>query len=184
MTGSHFKKDVVRLTGWTLLGLALLGLSGATGRAQEAASPDKLPSDKIKVRADRLVADQGAQFAEFSGNVRASQGDTVITCNQLRIHYATGDDQAGGGGEPIEKIVAEGNVTIRFDDKVAKTDQATYTTRDQVLVLAGEDSTVTSGKDAISGSRIIVNRISETIRVEGGQKPVEAVFYPAGKGID
>ncbi len=184
MTVSHFKKDGVRLTGWALLGLALLWLSVGIGRAQEEASPGKLPSDRIKVSADRLVADQGAQFAEFSGNVRASQGDTVITCNQLRIHYATGDDQPAGGGEPIEKIVAEGSVTIRFDDKVAQTDQATYTTRDQVLVLSGEDSTVTSGKDAISGSKIIVDRISETIRVESGQKPVEAVFYPAGKGID
>ncbi len=157
-----------------------LVLSRPVSGAEEAA-----PSDRIQVRADRLVADQGGQYAEFTGNVRASQGNTVITCDHLRIHYAAdiakGSEQSG---DPIEKIVAEGHVTIRFDDKVAQTDQATYTTQDRVLVLSGEGSSVTSGKDAISGSKIIVDRISERIRVESGEKPVEAVFYPAGKGLD
>jgi lipopolysaccharide export system protein LptA len=159
----------------------LLVFNGRTGQTQEAAAP----SEKIQVRADRLVADQNAQYAEFSGNVRASQGRTVITCDQLRIHYAADAAKGSGqGGDAIEKIVAEGNVTIRFDDKVAQTDQAVYTTKDRVLVLSGEDSRVTSGKDAISGSQIVVDRISERIRVESGNKPVEAIFYPAGKGLD
>ena len=164
------------------MGLALLlAFNGRTAWAQETAAP----TEQIQVRADRLVADQGAQYAEFSGNVRASQGKTVITCDQLRIHYAA--DAVGGSdqsGDPIEKIVAEGNVTIQFDDKVAHADQAVYTTKDRVLVLSGEESRVTSGKDAISGSKIIVDRISERIRVESGNKPVEAIFYPAGKGLD
>jgi lipopolysaccharide export system protein LptA len=178
---SFFKGIAVNRTaaGCALAGLALLlVLTGAD--AQEAAS-----TERIQVRADRLVADQGSQYAEFSGNVRASQGNTVITCDQLRIHYAADAvEDSGETGDPIEKIVAEGNVTIQFDDKVAQTDQATYTTRDRVLVLSGETSRVTSGKDAISGSKIVVDRISQRIRVESGEKPVEAVFYPAGKGLD
>ena len=160
-----------------LLGLTLwMVLTGLAAGAEEAA-----PTERIQVRADRLVADQKGQYAEFNGNVRASQGNTVITCDQLRIHYATEGTESG---EPIEKIVAEGNVTIEFDDKVAQADQAVYTTRDRVLVLSGETARVTSGKDAISGAKIVVDRVSERIRVESGDKPVEAVFYPAGKGID
>lgn len=171
----------MNLAGWALLGLTLLLiLVGPAFAAEEAA-----PADRIQVRADRLVADQKGQYAEFSGNVRASQGKTVITCDQLRIHYRTDTAKtSGGGGDPIEKIVAEGNVNIQFDNKVAQGDQAVYTTQDRVLVLSGEDARVTSGKDAISGSKIVVDRVSERIRVESGNKPVEAVFYPAGKGLD
>jgi lipopolysaccharide export system protein LptA len=163
-----------------LLGLAFwMALTGLAAGAEKAA-----PAERIQVRADRLVADQKGQYAEFNGNVRASQGNTVITCDRLRIHYAAEATQGTESGEPIEKIVAEGNVAIEFDDKVAQADQAVYTTRDRVLVLSGETARVTSGKDAISGSRIVVDRVSERIRVESGDKPVEAVFYPAGKGLD
>ncbi len=164
-----------------LVGLILLVVStGTVGAAEEAA-----PSERIQVRADRLVADQGAQYAEFSGNVQATQGKTVITCDQLRIHYVANPAEGSEDeSDPIDKIVAEGNVTIRFDDKVAQAGTAVYTTQDRVLVLSGETARVTSGKDTISGSKIVVDRVSERIRVESGDKPVEAVFYPAGKGLD
>lgn len=166
--------------------LAVVGLVLLMGmNSPGAGAEEKAATDRIQVRADSLVADQNAQYAEFSGNVRASQGNTVITCDQLRIHYSA---KAAKGSEensdPIEKIVARGNVVIRFDDKIAETDEASYVTKDRVLTLTGEGSKVTSGKDAITGSKILVDRVSQRIRVESGQKPVEAVFYPAGKGIN
>lgn len=145
--------------------------------------------EPIQIQAETLVADNASRYAEFIGNVKATQGNTQILADRLRIHYRSGATQetgaVGSGEDAIEKIVAEGNVTITFDDKKAVTDQAVYTLDDRRLVLTGQTSKVTSGKDSITGSKIIVERVTGKIRVESSRKqPVEAIFFPGKKGLE
>jgi lipopolysaccharide export system protein LptA len=40
---------------------------------------------KIHITADKLISDNDADYAEFIGNVRATQEDTVITADSLKI---------------------------------------------------------------------------------------------------
>ncbi len=169
--------------------LFFLALSAPGAGAQEPQSPDPAKAEKIRIRSESLEVDNTARTAEFAGNVKATQGDTVIQADRLRIHYKPAAGGNGGGrasGEDvIERIVAEGKVSIQFDDKVARTDRAVYTTQDRVLVLSGAGSTVTSGRNAISGSRISVERETGRIRVEGGEESaVEAVFFPGDQGLN
>jgi len=153
---------------------------GTQADATDAAN--KASSEKIHITADRMVVDNIARTAEFSGRVRAVQGTFVITSQSLKMYYRTADD-AGGvvseNSDSIERIVADGKVKILMDDKVATTTSAEYRTDTQVLVLLGTGSKITSAKNSITGSKITFYRTDERVIVEGQEnKRVEAEFYP------
>ena len=143
-------------------------------------------NEKIHITADKLISDHEAKYAEFIGNVRATQRDTVITADKLKIFLKRDMDNNKppiAGEESIKKIVADGNVQIKFDNRVAVTQQAVYITETRVLVLSGADSKVISGNNSISGEKITIYRTDGRIQVEGDKGGrVEAVFYPGDKG--
>jgi len=142
---------------------------------------------KIHITADRLIAEGNSNNAEFIGNVRAVQETTIITSEKLKIFYkkdSSGIKDNSKGDESIKEIIATGNVKILFDDKIAETQQAVYTTETRILVLNGPDSKVTSGKNTISGSKITFFRDDGRVKVEGsGNRRVEAFFESGGKGL-
>jgi len=142
---------------------------------------------KIHITADKLISDNNADYAEFIGNVRATQEDTVITAAKLKIFFKKNPKkkkETTVGEEAINKIVASGNVKIKFDNRVAVARQAVYNTETEVLVLSGNNSRIVSGKDSISGEKITLYRTTGRINVEsGGEKRVEAVFYSGEKGL-
>jgi lipopolysaccharide export system protein LptA len=145
-------------------------------------------NDKIHITADKLISDHEAKYTEFIGNVRAVQRDTVITADKLKIFFKRDMDNKKNplaGDESIKKIVANGNVQIKFDNRVAVTQQAVYIIETRVLVLSGTDSKVISGNNSISGEKITVYRTDGRIQVESGKEErVEAVLYPGEKGIN
>lgn len=145
-------------------------------------------NEKIHITADKLISDHEAKYAEFIGNVKATQRDTVITADKLKIFFKRGMDNKKNplaGDESINKIVANGNVQIKFDNRVAVTQQAVYINETRVLVLSGADSKVISGNNSISGEKITIYRTDGRIQVEGGKgERVEAVLYTGEKGIN
>ena len=142
-------------------------------------------NDKIHITADKLISDNEAKYAEFIGNVRATQRNTVITADNLKIFFKSDMDNKNNpiaGNETIKKIVADGNVQIKFDNRVAVTQQAVYITETRVLVLSGADSKVISGDNSISGNKITIYRTDGRIKVESGREErVEALFYTGEK---
>lgn len=157
----------------------------------DTAAKDKTPlpqtgtaGEKIHIIADRLEADHEARFAEFIGNVKATQGDMMIESDRLRIYYKdqpaekAEKEAAAGGEEYIEKVVASGNVKIMMQDRIAYTEEAVYTAGSGVFVLTGPQTRVESGKNYITGEKITVYRNSNRLIVQGdSRKRVEAVFY-------
>jgi lipopolysaccharide export system protein LptA len=148
-------------------------------------------NEEIRISADTLTVHDKDRLAEFAGSVKAAQGDNVIRSDKLKIFYKSGfgeEEKKPAGEESIEKLVANGNVRIRFDENIAVSEQAVYVTETRVLVLTGENSKITKGNDSISGSKITLYRDDGRIIIEGGQKKggqkgrVEAVFYPGQKG--
>jgi len=142
-------------------------------------------SDKIQVTADRLVAETKSHFADFIGGVHAVQGDTVITCDRLRVYYdqpKAGDPSQQGA---IQKLEADGNVVIHSQEKVAVAPRAVYEMATGVVVLSGPGSRVTEGANTISGDKISLYRNQDRMVVErGSDKRVEAVFFPEKKGAN
>lgn len=171
-----------------LLFFIVTGGAGASLAAENGHNAD----DVIRVKADNLVAYNDASYAEFAGNVSATQGTTLITSDKLRIYYsaqakaaATSSAAAknaaphGNAGEDaIKKVVASGNVVIHFEDRVAYTHQAEYDPTAKTIVLTGPDSKVTSGNNYITGEKITLFAKDNKVLVERSKaKQVEAVFY-------
>jgi lipopolysaccharide export system protein LptA len=140
------------------------------------AEPEPAPSGRIDIRSDRLQVDNEKRVAEFSGSVVARQQSTVIEADRLLVHYT---ENGGETVESLEKIVASGNVRIRFENGLAETPEAVYTIKTRVFVLNGAGSRVTSGNSHIVGEKITLRRDEGRITVEGGSsRQVEAIFYP------
>lgn len=170
--------------------LALVFFSA--GRRASAQSPVRSPEaaeqpEKIHIVADRLTSDSETRFAEFIGNVRATQGETVITSDRLKIFYS---ENLAASKTPstdegaVKKIIASGNVRISFDNRIATAREAVYDSESKTLVLSGPRSKIISGSDSITGEKITYNRSDGRITVESGRDSrVEAVFHSGGGGI-
>jgi lipopolysaccharide export system protein LptA len=48
--------------------------------------------EQIQIVADKLITNSAEKYAEFIGDVRASQGDLTITSEHLRIYYKDNPD--------------------------------------------------------------------------------------------
>jgi len=167
---------VMMFTGIIVL-LALFGFA-------EDQPPEKEKNqagEQIQIVADKLITNNAEKYAEFIGDVRASQGNLTITSEHLRIYYKDNPDNLqnqSDSQELIQRIVASGHVKISSDNYTAETEQAEYDLDSAVLVLKGENSAIKSGKNLITGSKITVHRKDEQIVVErGAEQRVKARFY-------
>ena len=148
----------------------------------QPAEKDKNQVDEqIQIVADKLITNNAEKYAEFIGDVRASQGNFTITSEHLRIYYKDNLDNLQnqtGSQELIKRIVASGHVKISSDQYTAETERVEYDLDSTVLVLTGENSTIKRGKNFITGSKITVHRKDGQIVVErGAEKRVQARFY-------
>jgi lipopolysaccharide export system protein LptA len=142
--------------------------------------------EPIEIVADRMVTDNTEKWADFTGSVKATQGKFTMTSDVLRIHYA-GDllnpPKDKSMQESIQKIVATGRVHIVTDRYVADAERAEYIMATDVLTLTGANSTVVSGKNTLTGSKIVLYRSGGKAEVESsGSERVKALFYQEPKG--
>ena len=137
--------------------------------------------DKIAITADNLITDKMAKMAEFSGNVTAIQGTTVINSDNLKVFYKKDSQnklKSQGQNESLHKIVAEGNVKIRFDNGFASTQHGVYSTETMEFILTGENSKFSSGNSFIVGDKITYNRKTDNFTVQRkGNNRIEAVIF-------
>ncbi|NVM22546.1 MAG: hypothetical protein HWN68_12300 [Desulfobacterales bacterium] len=141
------------------------------------------PGSPIHITSDAVTSHHGMGWVEFTGNVTATQQDTVVTADRIKIFYRS-DGDATGGAARIEKVVSHGNVEIVFDNKTrrAVAEKAVYNADQKVLVLSGDDATVWSGENVIRGKKITLLQDENGNLVEGGvEGPVKATFYTAGE---
>jgi lipopolysaccharide export system protein LptA len=166
-----------------LPGLVGSCLTAADSPQAKAAEPE---AKKIQITAERLISDTTNNTAEFIGNVRASQGNTLITADNLKVFFAgkSGPDEASPA-QSLEKLVAAGNVEIKFDNRLAVARQAVYITAQRVLILTGPGASVTSGDNIITGETITFYREDGRFTVEGGSNGrVTAVIVPEETGLE
>lgn len=185
MTGFPFNRfDAIAK--WLRIAMVILVLAMAAAHFGAAHAEDADPPEPIEITADQLVTDSNSHTAQFSGNVTAIQGDTKVTTDRLVLHYgSTSTANEDQGQTNIEKLEAFGNVRIEFDNRLAVSDQAVYTTFDRRLILTGPKSKVTSGRDEISGSEIVFDRKTDQVKITGAEKcPVKAVIHSNQRGLN
>lgn len=166
------------------LGMLLGSLLAAGLAVAEETAPAGAPAEPIRISADRLVSDGDNRTAEFSGNVKAVQAQTVIMADRLKLTYKEGG-QAGASTDSIETIEALGHVRITFDNRVAVSEKAVYTTVDKKLVLSGPESRITSGQDVITGARITFYRDTGRVEIVGDENnQVKATIHSEQSGLN
>lgn len=153
--------------------------------SQTVKKPVESPElENLHAISDKMIFDSAEHYAELIGNVKVTQGKTVITSDTLRIYYRK-KSQANApempGDDTIEKIIATGNVRIELETGVAISDKAVYHSDRKILVLTGlSDSSAkfVRGDNTISGSKITVNRENGQVTFESSsEKPVEAFIF-------
>ena len=113
----------------------------------------------------------------------------MITADKLRIYYQgellETEEKSDKDEGALKKIVATGHVKINSSQYTAESDMVEYDTASMTIVMTGEESKVVSGKNSISGSKIILYRKDNRVKVLGSKKKrVEATFYSGGKASD
>lgn len=185
MKSRPFKKLVGRLRAIEIVVVAGSVLI-ATLAAAEDETTDPSNRDPIRITADKLVTDNQKRSADFTGNVKAVQQNTVITTDRLTLFYGSqGGKSPTQSTNSIERMEANGNVRIEFDNKVAVSRQAVYIIAERKLVLSGPESKVISGQDEISGSKITFYRDKGQVALEGdGKDRVRAIIHSDHKGLN
>ena len=169
---------------WLLLGPAV-----AAGQTKAGSKDTNTEDQPILIEADQLISNNEKKFAEFIGNVKATQADFVMTSDKLRIYYQgellETEKQSDQNEDVLKKIVAFGNVKITSSRYSAESDQVEYDTRSMTITMTGDGSKVLSGKNSISGSKIILYRKDGRVKVLGSKKKrVEATFFSGSNASD
>jgi lipopolysaccharide export system protein LptA len=180
------KLRILSLRGVAWIAVTLIASAAIAAGESKTAAPDKKTEEPpILIEADQLISNNEEKYAEFIGNVKASQADLVMTSDKLRIYYEgdllSKEEKTNQNDDTLKKIVATGNVKIRSDQYNADAEYAEYDTQTLTFILTGENSKVFSGKNSITGSKIILYRKDGRFEVLGGKKKrVEATIFSGG----
>jgi lipopolysaccharide export system protein LptA len=193
---------LIRRLSAPLLIAAALAMPGATLHAQPAKGPPNAlqgfsqnRDQPVHIEATTLEVRDKDKVATFSGNVKVTQGDTVMKCKSLLVFYEGGGADAGGksmqaatpgpgGNQKIKRLEARGGVVVTQKDQTATGDQGIFDMRTNTVTLSG-GVVMTQGQNVLRGDRLAVDLTSGVSRVESGkngQGRVEGLFQPGGAG--
>lgn len=148
----------------------------------------KQSDDPVEITSNRMEAFNEKKLIVFSGNAIATQGNKVLKADQLRLYYKEesgkknkiGNIETESAGD-LEKIEANGNVSLTQGERIATGDDAVYLRDSNRVVLTG-NATLKEGKNIIKGDRVIVFLNENRGIVESNtQKQVKAIIYPQEK---
>jgi len=138
----------------------------------------------IQITSDRLDAYDDKGIVLFSGNVVATQDNTVMNSDELYLYY----DKKRGAGDPlagittdsgqIEMIELKGNVTMKKGERTVTGDRALFYNAEQKIIITG-NTVMREGNNVIRGDRITVFLEENRGVVDGtGGERVTATIYP------
>ena len=140
----------------------------------------------LHVVSDKMVAQKDTSVVEFIGNVKATQKDSIVFADSIKIYFVDDNKDKGSGTQSnVKKIVSTGNVKYTAGERKAFADKAVYTTKDEILILTGKSPKLITGSSFVTGKKITLFRLQDKVIVESdGTKRVEAFFNPEDNIID
>jgi len=120
----------------------------------------------VSIQSDSLGLDYKQNVVLFSGHVHATQADSALTSNTLRVKY-------GKDFHQVQDMAADGNVHISQGVRWCTSDHAVMDQRQHIVILTGSPICHDAG-DQIAGTRI-------TVHLDTGKSDVEAakaVIFP------
>lgn len=137
---------------------------------------------EINITAQQMVMQSDRNMTEFIGEVHATQADTTVRSESLKVFYESGADsdmqETGVSKDAIRRLIATGSVIIDFQDSTAYCEEAVYTAKDELLVLTGDTARIEGRGSVITGRKITLNQNTGEVVVNGDNDDgrVEAVF--------
>lgn len=120
---------------------ALRGSQGQPGLAARSDAP-------VDITSERLLVDDAAKTATFSGNVVARQTDSVMETAEMEVHYE--GNQTGAGAGPAPAAGTDGNGRLK----------RIMARRDVVLTRGIEKATGSSGEfDAVTDRAVLLGPV-------------------------
>ncbi|MBF0209962.1 MAG: lipopolysaccharide transport periplasmic protein LptA [Desulfamplus sp.] len=148
------------------------------GKPNRVSAPQE--AAKLHITSDSMMVEKEPSMITFSGNVVATQGESVIKADSILVHLFTESEKKAiptNSNQEIKSLTASGNVRFSSGNKTAYADKAVYTSTDQKIVLTGDSPRVTTGDSYITGKVITLFQESGKVMVEGGkERRVEALF--------
>jgi lipopolysaccharide export system protein LptA len=185
--------------------VGLLSLSVVPAAAEKTTDSGLLPGggskEPISVDADKLVYDDKADTATYSGNVVVIQGTSKLTCSSMTIYFekaaqatpaagATPTPNAGDAAGPgalgsasFKRMDATGPVTVVSKTQVATGDSASYDATQRKVWLTGH-VTLSDGSNVTKGDKLIYDLATGRATIDAGSTGrVKGSFLP-GSGAN
>lgn len=159
----------MRLSARSLTLAVLVSVSAAPLMAQSTGlsfgGMDAVSGLPVEVSADLLEVDNMTGETVFSGNAVLGQGDMRIAAPVIRLFY-----MPGGDGR-IQRLEAEGGVTLVTAEEAAEAQAATYEVAQGTVVMTGS-VILTQGQSVLSGDRLDVDLRTGFGRMDGNVRSI------------
>jgi lipopolysaccharide export system protein LptA len=176
-------KRILRIAAALGILIVLLCLPGGAP-AETKQKPRIEKSQPIQIVSDRLEAYNEKRMVVFTGNAVATQGGRTIRADRLTLYYKENTKTAGrsaaetGGTGDLERVEANGHVTITEGERVVTGDEALFEPDAQKITMTGS-AVLREGANIIRGDRIVVFLDENRGVVEGLEnRRVTATIYP------
>ena len=198
------------------IGLTLACALGAAaqpaGQAQQPASATQglsMDSDQpVRIESNTLEVRDKIRQATFAGDVKLTQGDTIIKCKVLVVFYedtaapakkaappaTAGGQQAQKNSQKIKRAECKGDVFVVQKEQTASGENAVFEMKSNTVVITGS-VVVTQGPTVLRGDRMVANLTTGVTNVysvpvaagKGGAEPtpprrVEFMMQPGAQG--
>ena len=118
-------------------------------------------AEPIVITSNHMEAEKLGEKVTFSGNVELKKEGMTVTSDQMVVFYDP-------GSKNIREIVARGNVVVRKEGRIALANLATYSLREEKIVLTG-DARIIENENQVGGQKIILFMRDDRSIVEGGK---------------
>ncbi len=149
--------------------IAALALAPATEAFSQATAGKMdgiaLSNDKpIHIESDKLEIKDKENRADFTGNVVATQGTTMLKSKTMTVYYkssgkdgTSGGAMANAGNGDIDRILVNGGVVLISDKQTATADSGHFEMAQQLIVLEGKQVVLSDGNNVFTGCRLTVH---------------------------
>jgi len=149
----------------------------AQGSASHAVSTVLVETSKqgkvtpVNVSSARLAYADAERRAHFQGNVIARGADYTLTARQMDVYLQArgiSDSQAVANAGKIDRVVAEGDVSVTQPARKATGDRLIYTSADEKFVLTGGPPSIFDAeRGKITGVSLTFYEHDDRVQVEG-----------------
>jgi lipopolysaccharide export system protein LptA len=141
--------------------LIIASVVGIMASPSFAAPREKKEAEPIVITSDRMEAEKLGDKVTFSGKVTLKKEGLTLTADSMTVFYDP-------GSKNIRLVEALGNVLVRKEGRVALANKATYSLREEKIVLTG-DARIIENENRLGGEKITLFLRDDRSIVESGK---------------